>query len=275
MPMLMMLRIRPLAWFPFLILIFSLPSWRIRTLESNCQHYLPLIRFYALILLVLMITMTSLCLARGHLVPFSLLAHFQAHHQALSIHKQTLVKIVMILLWLASSISIINSSFPITFDPQYHPIYNPYALHYAGSGPPHLSPCRYVPPYPPPIVSIDGISTLASNSEDIQPLKEPPHVDELLPLRDSIAVRESLPPPPSSSQSAGKASVWDQDVAISPNPTKDEGPSDWPQGEQTQFTKLSFTNDFSGHFEYCSIHGTPPFISNHTLAVYWQKQNSH
>lgn len=97
-----------------------------------------------------------------------------------------------------------NDSFPITFDPhwQYHPIYNPYALHHAGSGTPHpASPPRYIPPYPPPIVSIDGISTLAPYSEDIEPLREPPHVDEPLPLGDSIAVGESLPPPPSGSQS--------------------------------------------------------------------------
>ncbi|KAG1740720.1 hypothetical protein EDD22DRAFT_851768 [Suillus occidentalis] len=99
-----------------------------------------------------------------------------------------------------SSTSIFDDSFPITIDPQYHPIYNPYALHYAGSGTPHPSPLRYVPPYPPPIVSIDGISTLAPNSEDIQPLREPTHVDEPLPLGDSIAVGESLPPP-SGSQS--------------------------------------------------------------------------
>ncbi|KAG2107799.1 hypothetical protein BD769DRAFT_1392898 [Suillus cothurnatus] len=96
-----------------------------------------------------------------------------------------------------SSASLIDE---FALDPHagYHPIYNPSAIPYAGSGPSHASPPQYFPAFPPPIVSIDGISTLAPDSEDIQPIGESLLVDEPLPLGDSLTVREPSPPPPPS-----------------------------------------------------------------------------
>ncbi|KAG1723495.1 hypothetical protein EDB19DRAFT_1916054 [Suillus lakei] len=85
----------------------------------------------------------------------------------------------------------------------YHPMYNPSAIPYQGSGPPHPSPPQYFPIFPPPIVSVDGTSTLAPGSEDILPLGELPRLGKLLPLGDSFDVREPSPPPlhPSTSHS--------------------------------------------------------------------------
>ncbi|KAG1729886.1 hypothetical protein EDD22DRAFT_853052 [Suillus occidentalis] len=78
----------------------------------------------------------------------------------------------------------------------YHPIYNP-------SAQPYPLP-QYFPVFPPPIVSIDGTTTLAPGSEDILPLGEPPCFNEQLPLGDSFHIREpSLPPPPPQASSSG------------------------------------------------------------------------
>ncbi|KAG2105441.1 uncharacterized protein F5147DRAFT_775204 [Suillus discolor] len=72
-------------------------------------------------------------------------------------------------------------------------------MSYADSEPPHL--------YPPPIVSVDGISTLTPEAEDIQPLQigEPLlHLNEPLPLGDTFAVREASPPIPDLSGSQSR-----------------------------------------------------------------------
>ncbi|KAG1750699.1 hypothetical protein EDB19DRAFT_1904112 [Suillus lakei] len=103
------------------------------------------------------------------------------------------------------SMSFVDDTFQFTLYPHagYHPMYNPSAIPYQGSGPLHPSPPQYFPIFPPPIVSVDGTSTLAPGSEDILPLGELPHLSELLPLRDSFNVREPSPPPlrPSASHS--------------------------------------------------------------------------
>ncbi|KAG1744077.1 uncharacterized protein EDB91DRAFT_1080884 [Suillus paluster] len=79
------------------------------------------------------------------------------------------------------SMSFVNDPFQFTLNPHvgYHPVYNPSAIPYQGSGPSHPSPSQYFPVFPPPIVSVDGISTLAPGSEDIGPLGELLHLDEL------------------------------------------------------------------------------------------------
>lgn len=50
---------------------------------------------------------------------------------------------------------------------EYHPIYNSSATPYVDSGPPHLYPPWYLSAFPPPIVSIDRISTLTPEAEII------------------------------------------------------------------------------------------------------------
>ncbi|KAG1820000.1 hypothetical protein DFJ58DRAFT_850160 [Suillus subalutaceus] len=108
------------------------------------------------------------------------------------------------------SMLFVDDPFQFTLDLHagYHPMYNPSAIPYQDSVPSHPSP-QYFPSFPPPIVSIDGISTLAPGSEDIPPLGELPGLDEPLPLGDSFQVREPSPPPVSiqimQSPTAGKA----------------------------------------------------------------------
>ncbi|KAG1880009.1 hypothetical protein F4604DRAFT_1679144 [Suillus subluteus] len=107
------------------------------------------------------------------------------------------------------STSFVDDTFQFTLDPHvgYHPMHNPSTIPYQGSGPSHSLPSQYFPVFPPPIVSVDGISTLAPGSEDIGPLgeplfvnelshlREPLHLDEPLSLGDSFHVREPSPPP--------------------------------------------------------------------------------
>ncbi|KAG1719319.1 hypothetical protein EDD22DRAFT_963309 [Suillus occidentalis] len=106
----------------------------------------------------------------------------------------------------SSSTTFVDDPFRFTLDPRadlYHPMYNPYPIPYQGSGPlGDPFPPRYSPIFPLPIVSVDGTSTLAPNSEDIIPLGVPQPLDEPLPLGDSFPLRDSLddrapsPPPP-------------------------------------------------------------------------------
>ncbi|KAG1728861.1 uncharacterized protein EDB91DRAFT_1253291 [Suillus paluster] len=96
------------------------------------------------------------------------------------------------------SMSFVDDPFQFTLDPHvgYHLVYNPSAIPYQGSGLSHPSPSQYFPVFPPPIVSVDGISTLVPGSEDIGPLGELLHLDEPLSLGDSFHIRKPSPPPP-------------------------------------------------------------------------------
>ncbi|KAG1901197.1 uncharacterized protein F5891DRAFT_1223874 [Suillus fuscotomentosus] len=123
------------------------------------------------------------------------------------------------------SASLLHDPFHFALDNSqtgYHPIYNSSATPYADSGPPHLHPPRYLSAFPPPIVSVDGISTLTPEAEDIQPLQigEPPlHLDEPLPLGDSFTVSEPSPPVPGPSGSRSRQPpVKGLDVRIWPYP---------------------------------------------------------
>ncbi|KAG1901192.1 uncharacterized protein F5891DRAFT_979730 [Suillus fuscotomentosus] len=130
------------------------------------------------------------------------------------------------------NLNVVNPSASLLHDPfhfaldnsqaGYHPIYNSSATPYADSGPPHLHPPRYLSAFPPPIVSVDGISTLTPEAEDIQPLQigEPPlHLDEPLPLGDSFTVSEPSPPVPGPSGSRSRQPpVKGLDVRIWPYP---------------------------------------------------------
>ncbi|KAG1846283.1 hypothetical protein F4604DRAFT_1688427 [Suillus subluteus] len=92
--------------------------------------------------------------------------------------------------------SFVNDPFQFTVNPHadsYHPMYNPSAIPgpYQGFGSLNLS----YPLFPPPVVSVDRMTTLAPDSEDIPPLGEPPHIDEPLPLGDSFSIREPSSPP--------------------------------------------------------------------------------
>ncbi|KAG2084949.1 hypothetical protein BD769DRAFT_1681891 [Suillus cothurnatus] len=103
------------------------------------------------------------------------------------------------------SMLFVDDPFQFTLDPlaRYHPIYNPSAIPYQDSVPSHPSPSQYFHSFPPPIVSVDGLSTLAPGSEDIPPLGELPGLNEWLPLGDTFHLRELSPPPshPSGSHS--------------------------------------------------------------------------
>lgn len=112
----------------------------------------------------------------------------------------------------SSSTSFVDDPFQFTLDPHagYHPMYNPYPIPYQGSEPlDDPFPPRYSPIFPPPIVSVDGMSTLAPNSEDIVPLGVPQPLHSL-PLGDSFALSDSLndrapsPPPPRTSGSRSR-----------------------------------------------------------------------
>ncbi|KAG2113313.1 hypothetical protein BD769DRAFT_1391645 [Suillus cothurnatus] len=113
----------------------------------------------------------------------------------------------------------------------YHPIYNPSAIPYQDSVPSHPSPSQYFHSFPPPIVSVDGLSTLAPGSEDIPPLGELPGLNEWLPLGDTFHLRELSPPP------------------SRPSGSHSHQPSEKP-------LEIKFW-PYPRCFGYCSVHGNP------------------
>jgi hypothetical protein len=100
----------------------------------------------------------------------------------------------------SSSTSFVDDPFQFTLDPraEYHPVYNPYPISYGSGSLDDPFPPPYTPIFPPPIVSVDGTSTLAPNSEDITPLRVPQPLDSL-PLGDSFLsdpLNDRAPSPP-------------------------------------------------------------------------------
>ncbi|KAG1744354.1 hypothetical protein EDD22DRAFT_1005712 [Suillus occidentalis] len=80
----------------------------------------------------------------------------------------------------------------------YHPIYNP-------SAQPYPLP-QYFPVFPPPIVSIDGTTTLAPGSEDILPLGEPPCFNDFFASWRFVPHQRAFasPSPPQASSSGSR-----------------------------------------------------------------------
>jgi hypothetical protein len=97
----------------------------------------------------------------------------------------------------SESTASVNNPYQFTLDPRvgFHPMYNPFAIPHQESGPPPHPPHYSV--FSPPIVSLDGASTLPPGSVDLGPLGEPVRLNESLSLGDSIQIS----PPPCSSGS--------------------------------------------------------------------------
>jgi hypothetical protein len=150
------------------------------------------------------------------------------------------------------SMLFVDDPFQFTLDPLagYHPIYNPSAIPYQDSVPSHPSPSQYFHSFPPPIVSVDGLSTLAPGSEDIPPLGELPGLNERLPLGDTFHLRELSPPPsrPSGSRSH-QPSEKPLEIKFWPYPrarTKLRCLTSAQVGDYNIIYKALLTNEFQG-----------------------------
>ncbi|KAG1779488.1 hypothetical protein EV702DRAFT_1195443 [Suillus placidus] len=104
-----------------------------------------------------------------------------------------------------SSTSFVDNTSQFALDPYvgYHPMYNPSNIPYKDYEPPRPSSQHY-PVFPPPMVSIDGMTTLAPGSEDIPALGELLGLAEPSPLGYSFHAGEAKPPPPCPSGSLGR-----------------------------------------------------------------------
>jgi hypothetical protein len=150
------------------------------------------------------------------------------------------------------SMLFVDDPFQFTLDPLagYHPIYNPSAIPYQDSVPSHPSPSQYFHSFPPPIVSVDGLSTLAPGSEDIPPRGELPGLNERLPLGDTFHLRELSPPPsrPSGSRSH-QPSEKPLEIKFWPYPrarTKLRCLTSAQVGDYNIIYKALLTNEFQG-----------------------------